>query len=77
MPDRAWGRRWSPRSLQNWWRGSTPPEVLAGAFVDNDASRKILKNLGFRRGEDLELQSLGRASPAPAALYRWRPGLLG
>lgn len=54
-----------------------PPEVLAGAFVDNDASRKILKNLGFRRGEDLELQSLGRASPAPAALYRWRPGLLG
>ena len=54
-----------------------PPEVLAGAFVDNDASRKILKNLGFRRGEDLELQSLGRATPAPAALYRWRPGLLG
>ncbi|WP_405404926.1 GNAT family N-acetyltransferase [Paracoccus sp. Ld10] len=54
-----------------------PSEVLAGAFVDNDASRKILKNLGFRRGDDLELQSMGRESPAPAAVYRWRPGLLG
>lgn len=53
-----------------------PSEVTADVFLDNPASRKILKNLGFRRAEDVALQAQGRAAPAEAALYRWRPGLL-
>lgn len=53
------------------------PEVLADVFLDNQASRRILKNLGFRRIEDVELKAEGRDAPADAALYRWRPGLLG
>ncbi|MFN3273923.1 MAG: GNAT family N-acetyltransferase [Paracoccus sp. (in: a-proteobacteria)] len=52
------------------------PEILADVFLDNLASRKILKNLGFRRMEDVELRAEGRDAPADAALYRWRPGLL-
>lgn len=54
-----------------------PSEVLADVFLDNPASRKILKNLGFRRDEDMDTRSQGRDAPARAALYRWRPGLLG
>lgn len=52
------------------------PEVLADVFLDNQPSRRILKNLGFRRIEDVELKAEGRDAPADAALYRWRPGLL-
>lgn len=52
------------------------PEILADVFLDNLASRKLLKNLGFRRIEDVELKAEGRDAPADAALYRWRPGLL-
>ncbi|TJZ92935.1 GNAT family N-acetyltransferase [Paracoccus gahaiensis] len=53
-----------------------PPEIVADVFLDNPASRKILKNLGFRRAEDVALYTLGREAQAEAALYRWRPGLL-
>lgn len=53
-----------------------PTEIAADAFLDNPASRKILKNLGFRRDEDAWLTSRGRDAPALAALYRWRAGLL-
>lgn len=52
------------------------PEIGADVFLDNPASRKILKNLGFRRTDDLVMTSQGRDGPADAALYRWRPGLL-
>lgn len=48
------------------------PELLADVFLDNPASRRLLKNLGFLRVEDALLASLGRAEAAPAALYRWR-----
>ncbi|QBX34827.1 GNAT family N-acetyltransferase [Paracoccus liaowanqingii] len=53
-----------------------PPEIMADVFLDNPASRKILKNLGFRRAEDVALFAHGRDAQADAALYRWRPGLL-
>ncbi len=49
-----------------------PPELLADVFLDNQPSRRLLKNLGFQRAEDGMLSSLGRSAPAPAALYRWR-----
>lgn len=48
-----------------------PPEVLADVFLDNQPSRRLLKNLGFQREEDQMLLSLGRSQPAPAAVYRW------
>lgn len=48
-----------------------PPELLADVFLDNPASRKLLKNLGFQRVEDQMIDSLGRAGPAQAAVYRW------
>ncbi|WP_411838958.1 GNAT family N-acetyltransferase [Paracoccus sp. ME4] len=54
-----------------------PPQMLADVFLDNAPSRKILKNLGFRRLEDADLPTLGRDGPARAAQYRWTPGLLG
>ncbi|CAM3183034.1 GNAT family N-acetyltransferase [Paracoccus nototheniae] len=53
-----------------------PTEMVADVFLDNPASRKILKNLGFRRAEDIALYTPGRDAQADAALYRWRPGLL-
>lgn len=49
-----------------------PPELLADVFLDNQPSRRLLKNLGFQREEDQMLSSLGRGQPAPAAIYRWR-----
>ncbi|SNR25731.1 N-acetyltransferase [Paracoccus sediminis] len=49
-----------------------PPELLADVFLDNQPSRRLLKNLGFQREEDGMLSSAGRSQPAPAALYRWR-----
>lgn len=49
-----------------------PPELLADVFLDNQPSRRLLKNLGFQRDEDRMLSSLGRSQPAPAAIYRWR-----
>lgn len=49
-----------------------PPELLADVFLDNQPSRRLLKNLGFQRDEDQMLSSLGRSGPAPAAVYRWR-----
>lgn len=49
-----------------------PQELLADVFLDNPASRKLLKNMGFLRVEDQDVSSLGRDAPAPAALYRWR-----
>lgn len=53
----------------------SPEEVVAKAFLDNIAARNILKNLGFRRADDLALRAAGRDAPADAALYRWRPAL--
>ncbi|MFN3278402.1 MAG: GNAT family N-acetyltransferase [Paracoccus hibiscisoli] len=53
-----------------------PSEIVAEVFLDNPASRKILKNLGFRRDEDALITSRGRDAPAQAARYRWRAGLL-
>lgn len=50
----------------------SPQELLADVFLDNRASRRLLKNLGFLRVEDQMLASMGRDAPAPAALYRWR-----
>lgn len=47
-------------------------ELLADVFLDNPASRRLLKNLGFLRVEDMQLASMGRSETAPAALYRWR-----
>ncbi|MTD99096.1 GNAT family N-acetyltransferase [Paracoccus sp. YIM 132242] len=49
-----------------------PPELLADVFLDNQPSRRLLKNLGFQRDLDQMLSSLGRSQPAPAAIYRWR-----
>lgn len=49
-----------------------PPELLADVFLDNQPSRRLLKNLGFQRDQDRMLSSLGRSEPAPAAVYRWR-----
>lgn len=49
-----------------------PPELLADVFLDNQPSRRLLKNLGFQRDQDQMLTSLGRSAPAPAAVYRWR-----
>lgn len=49
-----------------------PPELLADVFLDNQPSRRLLKNLGFQRDEDQMLFSRGRDRPAPAAVYRWR-----
>lgn len=49
-----------------------PAELLADVFLDNQPSRRLLKNLGFQRDEDGMLKSAGRMLPAPAALYRWR-----
>lgn len=49
-----------------------PPELLADVFLDNQPSRRLLKNLGFQREEDGMLSSAGRSQPAPATLYRWR-----
>ena len=49
-----------------------PPELLADVFLDNQPSRRLLKNLGFQRDQDQMLSSLGRTGPAPAAVYRWR-----
>ncbi|MFC3169299.1 GNAT family N-acetyltransferase [Paracoccus fontiphilus] len=49
-----------------------PPELLADVFLDNQPSRRLLKNLGFQREEDRMLSSLARSQPAPAAIYRWR-----
>lgn len=48
-----------------------PPQLLADVFLDNMASRRLLKNLGFQRVEDGMLKSCGRDEAAPAALYRW------
>lgn len=48
-----------------------PPDLLADVFLDNAASRRLLKNLGFQRTEDEMMASLGRDEPAPATLYRW------
>lgn len=48
-----------------------PPELLADVFLDNQPSRRLLKNLGFQRDEDCMLSSLGRSQPAPGAIYRW------
>ncbi|MCF3972253.1 GNAT family N-acetyltransferase [Paracoccus salsus] len=48
-----------------------PQGLLADVFLDNAASRRLLKNLGFQRGEDEVMTSMGRDAPAPAALYRW------
>lgn len=48
-----------------------PQELLADVFLDNPASRRLLKNLGFLRFEDQMLSSLGRESPAAGAVYRW------
>jgi len=53
-----------------------PSEIVAEVFLDNPASRKILKNLGFRRDEDALITSRGRDASAQAARYRWRAGLL-
>lgn len=49
-----------------------PPELLADVFLDNQPSRRLLKNLGFQRDEDGMMASLARSQPAPAATYRWR-----
>ncbi|MDP5306016.1 GNAT family N-acetyltransferase [Paracoccus spongiarum] len=48
-----------------------PQELLADVFLDNPASRRLLKNLGFLRYEDQMLASMAREAPAPAAIYRW------
>ncbi|WP_410218760.1 GNAT family N-acetyltransferase [Paracoccus sp. (in: a-proteobacteria)] len=53
-----------------------PTEMVAQVALDNLAARKIMKNLGFRRAEDVALPEMGADAPAKAALYRWRPGLL-
>lgn len=48
-----------------------PPVLLADVFLDNPASRKLLKNFGFQRTDDRVFQSLARDDPAPGAVYRW------
>ncbi|MDO6668393.1 GNAT family N-acetyltransferase [Paracoccus sp. 1_MG-2023] len=53
-----------------------PPQIEADVFLDNLPSRNVLKNLGFRRSEDVAITSLGRNGPDQAALYRWRPGTI-
>ncbi|WP_282602930.1 GNAT family N-acetyltransferase [Paracoccus sp. PARArs4] len=52
-----------------------PQQVEADAFLDNLPSRKVLKNLGFQRVEDIRIKSLAREDRDMAALYRWRPSV--
>lgn len=49
-----------------------PPELLADVFLDNLPSRRLLKNLGFKRDEDQMLSSRARPAPAEGTVYRWR-----
>ena len=49
-----------------------PAELLADVFLDNQPSRLLLKNLGFQRGEDGPLASLGRDSVDEGTVYNWR-----
>lgn len=46
-------------------------ELAASVFDDNPASAKILRNLGFKRVEDVMSSSKGRDAPAPAGVFRW------
>lgn len=48
------------------------PQIKAEVFLDNAPSRKLLKNLGFQRGQDQRIQSKGRSEPADATIYEWR-----
>lgn len=50
----------------------SPTELLAEVFLDNHASRTLLKNIGFLRIEDRMLASRGRDAAAPGAIYSWR-----
>ncbi|MBM3603425.1 MAG: GNAT family N-acetyltransferase [Alphaproteobacteria bacterium] len=49
-----------------------PEEVAAEALLDNLASRKILRNLGFREVEDVAVTLEGHDRSTAAVLYRWR-----
>ena len=50
----------------------SPKELRAEVFSDNPASARILRNLGFQQEDEMMMSSLGRDTPAPAGIYRWR-----
>jgi [ribosomal protein S5]-alanine N-acetyltransferase len=63
------------RALMGWARDTLGAKVFtAGHFVDNPASGKVLRKLGFSHAGSAELFGLARQQTAPCERYVWPEG---
>jgi [ribosomal protein S5]-alanine N-acetyltransferase len=63
------------RALMGWARDTLGAQVfVAGHFIDNPASGRILRKLGFSHAGSTELFGLARQQTSPAERYVWPEG---
>lgn len=69
-----WGKGYATEAMNAFLAEVTAlfalEEVIAGAFIDNLASQKVLEKLGFKRTGQKMHNATGRLEEAPLFMYR-------